>query len=214
VPVSLAASARVGDRVVVNAAGGASRFDSVLSSAWFAFVTITSTGLGDAAPLTFGGRVLNLGFMLASLCFAAFPLTVAASTFHHFQQRAQDSEFKAVLGERSKRARQRADEQRALRALTGTLTTLRLLQLRLAALLALLRSPPADVATARRIIELPLTAEKSWLLSEAASVVFALEAALLGCRRDVYVLSFRLQKRMMEVRAALATHGALAPRSL
>jgi len=216
-PSASARGVRAGDRIVLNSRGDdESRFGSVFSSAWFALVTLTQTGLGDSAPSTYGGQVVNIALMLGSVCFFAFPLTIAATTFHSVLslEREGAGDQRAAVGEISKRARQRAETARARKNLALAWSSLDALRLQLAWLLETLNRPPADPAVALRIIELPLAARRSWLLSLAAEVAAGAEAQLLGCRRDVYTLCFCVEKDRMDARAALSSHGTIAPRSL
>ena len=209
-----AAWVRPGDRVVLDETGAVSKFGTVFSSAWFAFLTATLVGLGDASPVTFGGRVLTITLATASLCFYAFPLAVAASTFFHMHEKASSADYQQLLGEQSKRTRQRVEAARAARNLRSALVRLQMLHSQLVALQSSLRRPPVNRQHALRVIELPLAASRSWLLSQVVEMAAELDVVLLGCRRDVYTVCFRAEKKRLEVRSLLKSDLSSAPRSL
>ena len=215
VPLALAGSLHTGDRVLINAQGASSGFGSVFAALWFSLVTVSGTGLGDAVPLTYGGRVVNLALMLGGLCSAAIPITVSASTFYHILEKSHDETHRALLGERSKRSRQRVSEQRAAQRVRAAAARLDGLRRRLAELLRVMVSPPRDVAAAQLVVAAPTpdTSNKSWLLAGVADLAAEAEAVAFRCRRDLYILCFGREKHKLDLRLVLS-HGVSAPRGL
>ena len=55
------------------------KFESVFSSLWWAVVTLTTVGYGDAYPLTLWGRMFTFGILLCGMGIVAVPAGLIAS---------------------------------------------------------------------------------------------------------------------------------------
>eukprot|EP01065_Artemidia_motanka_P045155 TRINITY_DN6570_c0_g1_i1.p1 TRINITY_DN6570_c0_g1~~TRINITY_DN6570_c0_g1_i1.p1 ORF type:complete len:600 (+),score=135.84 TRINITY_DN6570_c0_g1_i1:101-1900(+) len=73
-------------------AGQQLAFQSVPHSMWWALVTLTTVGFGDAYPNSIGGRVVASLTMLAGLVVVGYPITILTSTFQDMEKERQMQE--------------------------------------------------------------------------------------------------------------------------
>lgn len=199
IPPAVAAVSHAGDRIPVNENGEYSAFPNAFSGIWFGFVTMSLTGFGDIVPITYGGKFLNLLFILAALYGLTIPVIVAASTFFHIQQRLLDKDHRSMIGERSKQSRNRRSEMRALQRLKPVVAAMKRTRQDLASFLTALHKPPPSTAAAEKIVRLPIDAEKSRLLLQVAVLASEIKLHLSASRRDMLTLCFVRFKREQEV---------------
>jgi voltage-gated potassium channel len=57
------------------------RFGSIPESMWWAIVTLTTVGYGDAVPVTVGGKLVAAATAVAGLVMLALPIGIIATTF-------------------------------------------------------------------------------------------------------------------------------------
>ena len=194
IPNAVAKTSQIGDRVPINENGEYSAFPTAFSGIWFGFVTLTMTGFGDVVPITYGGKFVNIFLMIGALCYVAIPVTIAASTFFHIHEKFMDTEYRSMIGERSKKSRNRRSEACALKRLQPILASLTNARHQLATFLGSLQRPPPTQGAAQKIVHLPLDAEKSWLLEQASMLAASIACSLAACRRDILnIVHNRLQ---------------------
>lgn len=66
-------------------------FASVFHSLWWAVVTLTTVGYGDAYPITLGGRLFTFGVLMAGLGVVAVPTGLLASALARVREEEADA---------------------------------------------------------------------------------------------------------------------------
>eukprot|EP00292_Cryptomonas_paramecium_P000951 CAMPEP_0113717496 /NCGR_PEP_ID=MMETSP0038_2-20120614/34570_1 /TAXON_ID=2898 /ORGANISM="Cryptomonas paramecium" /LENGTH=893 /DNA_ID=CAMNT_0000645321 /DNA_START=45 /DNA_END=2726 /DNA_ORIENTATION=+ /assembly_acc=CAM_ASM_000170 len=79
-----------------------SAFTSILITAWWAMVTMTTVGYGDMTPRTGVGKLLGSVVMLSGLVILALPITVIGSSFQD-----QEKEYRDERAEHEKKMRKK-----------------------------------------------------------------------------------------------------------
>jgi voltage-gated potassium channel len=65
-------------------------FASVFHSLWWAVVTLTTVGYGDAFPVTLGGRMFTFAVLMAGLGIVAVPTGLLASALSRVREEERD----------------------------------------------------------------------------------------------------------------------------
>ena len=65
-------------------------FASVFHSLWWAVVTLTTVGYGDAFPVTLGGRTFTFAVLMAGLGIVAVPTGLLASALSRVREEERD----------------------------------------------------------------------------------------------------------------------------
>eukprot|EP01062_Namystynia_karyoxenos_P001906 TRINITY_DN10663_c0_g1_i1.p1 TRINITY_DN10663_c0_g1~~TRINITY_DN10663_c0_g1_i1.p1 ORF type:complete len:704 (+),score=212.70 TRINITY_DN10663_c0_g1_i1:72-2114(+) len=73
-------------------AGSEIPFQSIPHSMWWAIVTLTTVGYGDAFPTTISGRIAATITMLAGLIVVGYPITILTGTFQEMEAERQAEE--------------------------------------------------------------------------------------------------------------------------
>jgi voltage-gated potassium channel len=66
------------------------QFASVFHSLWWAVVTLTTVGYGDAFPVTLGGRMFTFAVLMAGLGIVAVPTGLLASALARVREEERD----------------------------------------------------------------------------------------------------------------------------
>ena len=56
-------------------------FDSIMNSAWFVLVTLSTVGYGDSTPSTDAGHVIAAAAIVAGVLFMSMPLAIVGNNF-------------------------------------------------------------------------------------------------------------------------------------
>lgn len=73
---------------------GCSPFDSVPQSSWWAIVTLSTVGYGDAFPISLGGRIVGGFAMFSGILAVALPTAVLGVEFiKHYQERLEEKKL-------------------------------------------------------------------------------------------------------------------------
>ncbi len=56
-------------------------FDSIMNSAWFVLVTLSTVGYGDSTPATDTGLVIAAAAIVAGVLFMSMPLAIVGNNF-------------------------------------------------------------------------------------------------------------------------------------
>jgi hypothetical protein len=67
-----------------------SQYDSIVRTAWWCVVTMTTVGYGDVVPLTTEGKVVATFTMLGGILILALPITVIGSNFNIEYEKSED----------------------------------------------------------------------------------------------------------------------------
>ena len=71
------------------------QFGSIPRALWWAFVTLTTIGYGDAIPMTVAGKIMTMIIAIASICFVALPTGIVAAGFsealHQTKEKGDES---------------------------------------------------------------------------------------------------------------------------
>ena len=67
-------------------------FASVFHSLWWAVVTLTTVGYGDAFPVTLGGRIFTFAVLMAGLGIVAVPTGLLASALARVREEERDGD--------------------------------------------------------------------------------------------------------------------------
>jgi hypothetical protein len=67
-----------------------SQYDSILRTAWWCVVTMTTVGYGDVVPLTTEGKIVATITMLGGILILALPITVIGSNFNIEYEKSED----------------------------------------------------------------------------------------------------------------------------
>lgn len=198
-PSSVRGIVHTNERIMIDEKGEMSKFNNVFVGIWFVLVTISSTGSGGIVPITYGGRIINMALMVLTIVYLSIPITIAASTFYQIKEKFSDEEHRALIGERSKKSRQKASENRSLARLRTATGGIEEFRAQLTKFLQLLHKRPSP-ENVQRIAFLPLEQDKSWLLGQASQLASSLKRTMLLCRRDVLTLRMTLEKRKMDLK--------------
>jgi hypothetical protein len=67
-----------------------SQYDSIVRTAWWCVVTMTTVGYGDVVPLTTEGKIVATFTMLGGILILALPITVIGSNFNIEYEKSED----------------------------------------------------------------------------------------------------------------------------
>lgn len=76
---------------LVEAGDPSSNFDSIPVAMWWAVVTLTTVGYGDAVPITTAGKILGGTIALAGVALIAVPAGILGSGFFEEFERKRDA---------------------------------------------------------------------------------------------------------------------------
>jgi len=86
-------NARTSDGVLCcNEGGSPIGFESIITTAWWAIVTMTTVGYGDLVPRTMIGRALSVVAMLCGILLISLPVAIVGSKFQEVYEEYEDSE--------------------------------------------------------------------------------------------------------------------------
>lgn len=91
--------------------GDASPFQSVLDAAWWAVVTLSTVGYGDAFPISPLGRVVAVITILAGLLVLAFPLTIISTHFADLSSAEEAVQLQAYSDDLAHQTAQLSDRE-------------------------------------------------------------------------------------------------------
>ena len=88
-------------------AGTVSQFQDIFGSMWWAIVTMSTVGYGDAYPVSAPGKIVGVVAMLSGLLVVAFPITIIGNSLNEVY-----AEFK-IINARKREERRIRDEAKA-----------------------------------------------------------------------------------------------------
>jgi voltage-gated potassium channel len=68
-------------------------FDSIFSSLWWALITLTTVGYGDAYPITAGGKIFTTFILMIGLGIVAIPTGLFASALSNLKNEVDEKDF-------------------------------------------------------------------------------------------------------------------------
>ncbi|KAJ1910001.1 hypothetical protein IWQ60_010885 [Tieghemiomyces parasiticus] len=105
--------------VFINRVGDPSQFDSIPAALWFASVAVTTTGFGDVAPKTVGGKIFTFPLIAIGLLLIALPSIIVGREFTVVWQAMKLRRRKEIQlvqqAQREARREARRQEKRQLR---------------------------------------------------------------------------------------------------
>lgn len=67
-------------------------FDSIFSSLWWALITLTTVGYGDAYPITVGGKIFTTFILMIGLGIVAIPTGLFASALNNLRNEKKETD--------------------------------------------------------------------------------------------------------------------------
>lgn len=90
--------------------GAAINFESILDSAWWAIVSMTTVGYGDKAPKTKLGHLIGVATMICGIVLISLPVAIVGSKFQSAYEAAEMERERVVMEEKDRKAMEAASK--------------------------------------------------------------------------------------------------------